>query len=280
MVCAKRGVIYMAVKICHASISENGNAGWDGKATAGDSTGKEVCVRDWYNKPWNVVLRCNDSNLAKRAAEIAVKLANSNLVGYDQSERNTLYRQLKGNSFSAESYIRSGKKTETDCSAFIYACYACVMPSIRSDANAPTTSTMRSFFKKYGFSVYTDGSYAQNSSKLMVGDIILKEGSHVAIVCESSLSTPAASSSAGNSGIPSNLNKTKRKYRARVTASALNVRTGPGVNYSECTFSPLKKGAIVGVYDTVGSWSYIRRKVGKSYKFGFCSSQYLKKTIL
>ena len=127
--------------IVHASISENGNAGWDGKAKAGDQSGREVCTRTWYNKGWNVVLRHNDINIAKKAVELAVKLADSNLVGYDQSERNTLYKALKACKFDVDAYIRSGKKTETDCSAFVYAVYACLIKSMRYDGNAPVSYT-------------------------------------------------------------------------------------------------------------------------------------------
>ena len=81
--------------LVHASISENGNAGWDGKAKTGDQTGREVCTRSFYKKPWNVMLRYKDSSVASKASKIAIKLAKSNLVGYDQSERNTLYKALK-----------------------------------------------------------------------------------------------------------------------------------------------------------------------------------------
>ena len=44
----------MAVKIGHASIDENKKI--KGGA-AGDQTGGEVCIRKWYNKPWEFVLR-------------------------------------------------------------------------------------------------------------------------------------------------------------------------------------------------------------------------------
>ena len=50
----QKEMMVMAVKIGHASIDENGN-GRGGKA--GDQTGREVCTRDWYNKPWNKVMR-------------------------------------------------------------------------------------------------------------------------------------------------------------------------------------------------------------------------------
>ena len=167
--------------IVHASISENGNAGWDGKAKAGDQSGREVCTRTWYNKGWNVVLRHNDINIAKKAVELAVMLADSNLVGYDQSERNTLYKALKACKFDVDAYIRSGKKTETDCSAFVYAVYACLIKSMRYDGNAPTTRTMRAMFKKHGFTELKDVKYRITDKNLRAGDIMLLEGHHVAM---------------------------------------------------------------------------------------------------
>lgn len=41
-------------QIVHASINENGKV-TGGKS--GDQTGKEICVRSYYNKPWNYILR-------------------------------------------------------------------------------------------------------------------------------------------------------------------------------------------------------------------------------
>ena len=167
--------------IVNASISENGNAGWDGKAKAGDQTGTEVYKRPWYNKGWNVMLRCPDTEAAEKAVEIAVKLADSNLVGYDQSERNTLYQALKAHNFNVDAYIKSGKKTETDCSAFIYAAFACVLPAMRYDGNAPTTRTMQQFFKRHGFTAYKQALYLTSDAALRTGDILIKEGSHTVL---------------------------------------------------------------------------------------------------
>lgn len=171
------------MKLVHASISENNNAGWDGKSKAGDQTGKEVCVRSWYNKPWNIMLRYPDKSIAAKAAAAAVKLANSNLVGYDQSERNTLYKALKAVNFDVDAYIKSGKKTETDCSAFVYAVYCCFIPGMRSDSNAPVTSTMRNLYKKWGFDVYT-GSGHLTGTNTINGDILVKEDAHTAIATD------------------------------------------------------------------------------------------------
>lgn len=45
-------------QIVHASINENGST-TGGKP--GDQTGKEICIRSYYNYPWNYVLRYNEN---------------------------------------------------------------------------------------------------------------------------------------------------------------------------------------------------------------------------
>lgn len=163
------------MKIVQASISENNTI----TGNAGDQTGKEVYVGSWYNHPWDIALRYRDTEIAKKAAAVAVKLANSNLVGYDQYQRNTLYDALRRNSWDVDKYIKSGEKTETDCSAFVYAVYCCFIPSMRSNNNAPVTSTMWSLYKAWGFDVKTPTVGA-----LKNGDIVLNEMSHTAIVVD------------------------------------------------------------------------------------------------
>ena len=64
----------MAVRIGHASIDENGKIQG---GTAGDQSKKEVCTRDWYNKPWICVIRAKDSAAAEK---IAVALERENLI--------------------------------------------------------------------------------------------------------------------------------------------------------------------------------------------------------
>lgn len=165
--------------IVHSSISENGTNGWDGKAKAGDQTGKEVCTRTWYNKPWDMVLRYPDITVSAQARDIAIKLANSNLVGYDQSQRNTLYKQLEKNNWDVDKYIKSGVKTESDCSSFVYAVYCCVLPKLRGESNAPRTATMKKFLISKGFQCYTASNYTASTNKLVKGDLLNKAGSHV-----------------------------------------------------------------------------------------------------
>ena len=75
------------------------------------------------------------------------------------------------------------------------------------------------------------------------------------------------------SGTP---NKSKVQFTGTVTASSLNVRTWAGTENKTCSFSPLKKGTKVKVYDAIlapnnSTWYYI------SYggKYGFVSSNYI-----
>lgn len=185
------------MKLVHASIAETGGAGWDGKAKVGDQTGKEVCVRSWYSMPWEIMLRYPDKTIAEKAAIAAVKLAKSNLVGYDQSERNSLYKALKDVNFDVDVYIRNGKKTETDCSAFMYAVYCCFIPGMRSNSNAPTTSTMKNLFRKFGFMVHTDKNYL-NGKKLINGDILVKENEHTAIATDGTAGGISSVNTVGN----------------------------------------------------------------------------------
>lgn len=268
----------MSVTICHASISENGNAGWDGKSKAGDQTGREVCTRTWYNKPWDLVLRYKDSEIAKKAAVIAKKLADSNLVGYDQSERNTLYNKLKKCGWNVDKYIKSGVKTETDCSAFMYAVYCCLIPEMRSDGNAPVTSTMKGFYTKHGFTALTKSKYVAQDDYLKKGDVLVKQSAHtvMAVTNGSKVSSTHKDNTKTNTTTSSGTLNKKEKWKGVVTASELNVRSWAGTKNK--VLWVLKKGSKVSVCDSVKAsngvvWYYIR----ESNKYGFVSSEYIKK---
>ncbi len=163
--------------IVHASIDENKKVRG---GQLGDQTGKEVCIRDWYSKPWTYMLRCKDKNIAVKAKNIAARLANNPNLGYDQSNRNSLYMSLQRNNFIPEAI----GPCETDCSAFVTACYiAAGISTLNYTSNAPTTSTMLKTFVNTGmFDVFVDDKYTKVDALLMSGDILLRPGSHVVMV--------------------------------------------------------------------------------------------------
>ena len=109
----------MSILIGHASIDENGKASG---GQAGDQTGKEVCIRDWYAGNWNVVLRPVSATVAEKMATACETLCKGNLVGYDQGQRNTLWDELERVGWDAG---KLKTKCETDCSAFVSACARC-----------------------------------------------------------------------------------------------------------------------------------------------------------
>lgn len=173
------------MRIAHASIDENGNAKG---GQAGNQSGREVCVRQWYSKPWTVLLRYPDRAIRERIATIAETLASTpinSLIGYDQNQRNTLHSVAKRCDYNIMDFINEHEMCETDCSAFVTC--VCLFAGIRKleySGNAPTTSTMKSVFKAAGFEVHTDVKYMRSPDYLSKGDILLKPGSHTVIVLE------------------------------------------------------------------------------------------------
>lgn len=207
----------MSYNIVHCSIDERGKASG---GVAGDQTNRETCVRSFYVKPWGTCIRYKDSALAAKAVEIATKLANSNLVGYDQSQRNTLYQALKKHKFNVDSYIASGVKTEADCSSFVYAVWSCLLPELRSDSNAPTTSTANKFYEKFDFKVLSDTKYLTSGDYNKPGDLLNAAGHHIVMFAS------VGSKSQDKSQNPNNTTGTTNKSKPRVASSYPNLRFG------------------------------------------------------
>ena len=169
----------MAIKIGHASIDENGKISG---GIAGDQTKKEVCTRTWYSKPWDFVLRCKDLFKAEKMAIACEQGCANNKIGYDQTQRNTLYTQAKSLNYDLSKITTA---CECDCSSFMTVCALAADIKITYGTNAPTTSTMKKVFSATGeFDILTDSKYLSNDSYLKRGDILVKVGSHTAMVLE------------------------------------------------------------------------------------------------
>jgi len=164
----------MAIKIGHASIDENGKA-TGGKV--GDQTGKEVCIREWYSKPWNVYLECIDPELADKAANIMECICADNNYGYDQSERLTGYNAIVANKGRIH-----GAKGEFDCSSLVATCYRLAGLNVSPSC---TTRNLRVALLATGkFRAYTDKKYLTSDTYAKRGGIYLAEGSHVVMALE------------------------------------------------------------------------------------------------
>lgn len=172
------------MRIAHASISENGTV----TGQTGNQNGREVCIRSWYNKPWTICLRHPDRKVREQIATAAETLASkpvNSLIGYDQKERNTFHAVAKKCNYNLIDFINEHELCETDCSAFVTCvCLFAGVKGLEYSGNAPTTSTMKSTFKKVGFDVLTDKKFVAQTDYLSKGDILLKPGSHTVIVLD------------------------------------------------------------------------------------------------
>ena len=163
----------MAVKIGHASKDENGKFTGGG---AGDQTWKEVCTRDWYNKPWTVVFRPRDASVAEQIAKAMEQACANDKIGYDQGQRTTLYSKAKE---AAWNLSKITEKCECDCSALVAVCVNAAGIAVSKDMY---TGNQKSVLSATGaFEVLTYGKYTDSSNNLKRGDILLGVG-HTAIV--------------------------------------------------------------------------------------------------
>lgn len=231
----------MNVTIGHASIDENGKA-YNG--AAGDQTAKEVCTRTWYNKSWDVVLRCTDATMAEKMAIACEQACANSKIGYDQYQRNTLYTQAQKVNFDLSKITTA---CECDCSSLMCVCAiaAGISPSgLYAGGNMRTTRNMRQAFKNTGkFEVITDSKYLTSDAYLKRGDILVNEGSHTVMVLTNG-------SKVSNSSVikPTNNDSYKGKGIGTATSlSEMNVRTGNSTSHK--VISSIPKGKTVEVLE-------------------------------
>lgn len=170
----------MSILIGHASIDERGKSKG---GVAGDQTGKEVCIRTWYNKDWAYVLRCKDPVKSEKMAVACERGCKNDNIGYDQNQRNTLNTQAKKVGYDLSKITA---KCETDCSAFMTVCAQAAGIKIPyNGTNAPTTSTIKTAFMSTGeFELLTDQNYLTSDKYLKRGDILVKPSSHTAMALQ------------------------------------------------------------------------------------------------
>ena len=178
------------VKISNCGHDENGRyAG--GKA--GDQTGTEYQIMNWYSRPWMCVLRFENRKTASLIADMAKKAALNNLIGYDQgtvgnsNDRYTFWQHLKASNYDPAQITVS---CETDCSASTAAIikgagYRLNLPKLKAVSIYLTTYNMRQALKTAGASILTNKKYLISGDYLKAGDILLNDNHHVAIAVTS-----------------------------------------------------------------------------------------------
>lgn len=210
----------MAVGIVHAVMSENKNGhGEIGDQLQGATPDRkgEIRLADWYKRSggWNVYLECTDAALAKKAADWAVKIANSKNYGYSRGGgasdgRWSGYRNIKADGFGKS-------KGNFDCSSLVISCYVFAgCPNLK-----PTgyTGNMARLLMATGkFKKYTDAAHIRSAASAKIGGVYVAKGAHTAIVV-SGAPAPAAAP------------ETEEKKRPYVLVSgSVWVRQKPGMD--------------------------------------------------
>ena len=149
---------------------------------AGDQTGKEVWVLNWYDQSWTSVLRPKDAALAEKIAQICEAGCANNNIGYSQSTRNTLLAQAKLVNYD----LSKVAPCNCDCSSYVSTICVCAgMPEslFFPGGNGCTTWTIADACLKTGkFIELSDMKYRNQKNYLKRGDILLNRNQHVVVV--------------------------------------------------------------------------------------------------
>lgn len=160
------------VLIGHASISETGSI----NGTKGDSTGKEVCVRSWYSKPWDFMAIHPDATVREKHATAIEAACENNNIGYGQNDRNTLNTQAKTVGYALDKITA---KCNCDCSSLQnVAAVASGAPGVTYGSNGWTTGVMKARLQAAGYKIITDSAYLTSSDYCVRGAIYVKASAH------------------------------------------------------------------------------------------------------
>ena len=237
---------------------------------AGDQSGKEWWIINWYNQGWQCILRHPNRQVREYIAELGIQAAKNDNVGYDQSENQTYWNQLRSVGYWPKNIT---VPCEADCSAGVIANVKAVgyllgIPALQN-INATYTGNMRAGFRAAGFEVLTASKYLTGPSYLLPGDIILNDAQHTA-------TNLGYGKYAENTN--ADLNPTPAAPATdthKVAASVLNVRSGPGMNYD--VIGQLRYGTSVTLNRVVeaadGSTWYAITGNGLA---GYAASQYIR----
>ncbi|MCD7826369.1 MAG: hypothetical protein LUH14_10480 [Clostridiaceae bacterium] len=282
----------MSILIGHASISESGGI----NGAKGDSTGKEVCTRTWYSKPWDyMAIHPNATVREKHAAAVEAACANDN-IGYGQNDRNTLNTQAKAVAYN----LSKVGKCNCDCSSLQnVAAVASGASGVTYGSNGWTTSTMKAALKAAGYKIVEDSTYLTSQNYCVRGAIYVKAGSHTVcgltngskasqtlskagITSSGTATTSTTTSVSASKKTATDSAKSKDSSLAGTykTTANLNMRNGAGT--SKSVMVTLPKGTSVknyGYYTKTNGvkWLYVQVTYNSVTYTGFCSKQYLNK---
>lgn len=263
---------------------------------AGDQTGTEWAIIPWYSRPWTCILRHPDKSVRELIAQMGEEAAHNDLIGYDQAERWSFWKQLQ-----AAGYRPSKITTpcEADCSAGVISIVRAVgeLMSVNNlkHLSATYTGNMRAGFRAAGFQILTASTYLTSDKYLRRGDILLNDAHHTAInltngtaiapisttlrrgdkgaaVTDMQKKLIAAGYDIGSSGADGDFGPaTEQAVKRLQTANGLAVDgiVGP------ITWAALEKSEVEAIAREViaGKWGFGRNRIGRLEKAGYNAAQ-------
>lgn len=150
---------------------------------AGDQTGGEWRIQEWYSRPWTHVLRYPVREVADMIGQLAEEAAKNDLIGYDQNQRTTFWKQLEKVGYRP-SLITTA--CEADCSAGVAAIIKAVgylmnIEELKNVSKDMYTGNEIAVLTAAGFSTFTDSAFLASDKWLYRGDVLLCKGHHTCI---------------------------------------------------------------------------------------------------
>lgn len=217
---------------------------------AGDQTGTEWELRRWYSRPWTHMFRYEkDNKVGRTLAELGIKAALNNQIGYDQYQRATYWNQLKLVNYDPSAIT---VPCEADCSAGVAAnvkaCgYLLGIKGLQDVSFGMSSRNTIAQLTAAGFTMYTDSKYLKSGDYLLPGDILLYENHHVSMNI-----TRGAKATVINIVVP----VINTDYVGTAIAkSNMYVRTGADTNYK--ALGIIKKGTQINVSEVLSNGWYL-----------------------
>lgn len=235
---------------------------------AGDQTGREWAIIEWYNRPWNCVIRHPNYRVREMIASLSEKAAKNDKIGYDQYQRDTYWQQLVKANYDPS---KINVACESDCSAGVIANtkatgYLLGIAELKN-ISATYTGNMRTGFKLAGFEILTDSKYLTSPDYLLRGDILLNDKSHTA----TNLTNGKYAASSNSSTVVTNNSYSGKGIGTATALTEMNIRTGDGTNYSVC--GKVSKGTKLEVLEILPSGWYKVVWAGESCGYAYTSCQ-------
>ena len=198
-----------------------------------------------HSKGWYII-RPKSVEHAEKIAERMLSACNNPNIGYDQNQRLGVIT----------AGIDTNTPTECDCSSLVR---QCVKEATRKDPGNFTTANEANALVNTGLFDKVISYVSQAKTPVYNGDVLVtKTKGHTVIVVSGSPRSGKAPAPTPTPAPAPSAPKAEQKYK--VTASALNVRKGPGTSYGIAT--TVKKNEVYTIVETNGTWGKLKSGAG------------------